>query len=124
MHIAYWEGRWKEATAIIDDTFSEVGPAHALSRFAFEMRGRIRLARDDTKGSLEDAELSLALARQAKDPQTLFPALSFAAVAALEQGRAHDAETSRTSYSPSSPQTTQSRTTFRLCSISPGPWPD
>ena len=92
VHIAYWEGRWKEATAIIDDTFSEVGLAHALSRFAFEMRGRIRLARDDTKGGLEDAELSLALARQAKDPQTLFPALSFAAVAALEQGRAHDAE--------------------------------
>ena len=92
VHIAYWEGRWKEATAIIDDTFSEVGPTHALSRFAFEMRGRIRLARDDTQGGLEDAELSLALARQAKDPQTLFPALSFAAVAALEQGRAHDAE--------------------------------
>jgi tetratricopeptide (TPR) repeat protein len=92
VHIAYWEGRWEEATAIIDETFSEVGPSHALSRFAFEMRGRIRLARDDTQGALGDAEVSLALARQAKDPQTLFPALSFAAVAALEQGEAHEAE--------------------------------
>jgi len=92
VHVAYWEGRWEEATAILDETFSEVGPSHALSRFAFEMRGRIRLARDDTRGALEDADASLALARQAKDPQTLFPALSFAAVAALEQGRARDAE--------------------------------
>jgi class 3 adenylate cyclase/tetratricopeptide (TPR) repeat protein len=92
VHPAYWEGRWEEATVIIDETFSEVGSAHALSRFAFEMRGRMRLARDDTQGALEDAKVSLALARQAKDPQTFFPALSFAAVAALEQGRLHDAE--------------------------------
>src|SRR5262249_38588705 len=92
VHIAYWEGRWEEAMAIIDETFSEVGSAHALSRFAFEMRGRMSLARDDTQGASEDADVSLALARQAKDPQTLFPALSFAAVAALEEGRAHDAE--------------------------------
>lgn len=91
VHVAYWEGRWEEAMAILDETFSEVGLTHALSRFAFEMRGRIRLARDDTRGALEDADASLALARQAKDPQTLFPALSFAAVAALEQGRARDA---------------------------------
>ena len=92
VHTAYWEGRWDDAMAVIDETFSEVGPAQALSRFAFEMRGRIRLARDDTQGALEDADASLALGRQAKDPQTFFPALSFAAVAALEQGRAHDAE--------------------------------
>jgi len=92
VHIAYWEGRWEDAMAILDETLSEVGPAHALSRFAFEMRGRIRLARDDTRGALEDADVSLALARQGKDPQTLYPALSFAAVAVLEQGRAHDAE--------------------------------
>jgi class 3 adenylate cyclase/tetratricopeptide (TPR) repeat protein len=92
IHIAYWEGRWGEAIAIIDQTLSEIGPAHALSRYAFEMRGRIRLARDDTQGALDDAHASLELARHAKDPQTLFPALSFAAVASLEQGRAPDAE--------------------------------
>jgi class 3 adenylate cyclase/tetratricopeptide (TPR) repeat protein len=92
VHPAYWEGRWEDAMAIIDATFSEVGRSHALSRFAFEMRGRMRLARDDTQGALEDADVSLAIARQAKDPQTLFPALSFAAVAALEQGQVRDAE--------------------------------
>jgi class 3 adenylate cyclase/tetratricopeptide (TPR) repeat protein len=92
VHVAYWEGRWQEATAILEETFSEVGLTHGLSRFALEMRGRIRLALDDTRGALEDADLSLALARQAKDPQTLYPALSFAAVAALEQERTQDAE--------------------------------
>jgi class 3 adenylate cyclase/tetratricopeptide (TPR) repeat protein len=92
IHIAYWEGRWNEASATIDETLSEVGPAHALSRYALEMRGRIRLARNDTEQALEDAEASLALARQAKDPQTLFPALSFAAVASLAQEQADDAE--------------------------------
>jgi tetratricopeptide (TPR) repeat protein len=92
VHIAYWEGRWDGAMAILDETFSEVGSAHALSRFAFEMRGRIRLARDNIQGAFDDADAGLGLGRQAKDPQTLFPALSFAAVTALEQGRAHDAE--------------------------------
>jgi class 3 adenylate cyclase/tetratricopeptide (TPR) repeat protein len=92
VHVAYWEGRWEDAMSILDETFSEVGAAHALSRYAFEMRGRIRLARDDTNGAFEDADASLTLAREAKDPQTLFPALSFAAVAALELGRTRDAE--------------------------------
>ena len=50
------------------------------------------MARDDRRGAREDADRSLALARQAKDPQTFFPALSFAAVAALEQGQPREAE--------------------------------
>jgi thioredoxin-like negative regulator of GroEL len=41
---------------------------------------------------LDDAAASLPLGRQAKDPQTLLPALSFAAVAALEAGRIHEAD--------------------------------
>jgi class 3 adenylate cyclase/tetratricopeptide (TPR) repeat protein len=92
VHVAYWEGRWDEASAIIDETLSEVRQAHALSRYALEMRGRIRLARDDARGALDDAHASLELARRAKDPQTLFPALSFAAVASLEAERVQDAE--------------------------------
>jgi tetratricopeptide (TPR) repeat protein len=77
---------------LIDGSLSELGPGHALSRWSFEMRGRIRLARDDVAGALDDAEKSLRLGREAKDPQTLHPALSFAAVASLEAGRRRDAE--------------------------------
>jgi class 3 adenylate cyclase/tetratricopeptide (TPR) repeat protein len=92
IHIAYWQGHWDRSAKLIEEVLSELGPVHALSRWAFEIRGRIRLARDDVAGALEDAEQSLALGREAKDPQTLFPALSFAAWASLEGGRTHDAE--------------------------------
>jgi tetratricopeptide (TPR) repeat protein len=92
LHIAYWEGRWDEALELIEASLSEIGPGHHLSRWSFEMRGRIRLARDDVAGALEDAQKSLELGRQAKDPETFFPALSFAAVAALAAGRRQDAE--------------------------------
>jgi tetratricopeptide (TPR) repeat protein len=91
MHVAYWEGRWDDATAIIEETLSEVGLAHALARWTLEMRGHIRLARDDAAGALDDARMSLERGRHAKDPQTSFPALSFAALASLETGQPHDA---------------------------------
>ena len=92
VHVAYWEGHWDEAVALIEETLSEVGHGHALSRYALEMRGRIRLARDDVAGALADAEASLELGRRAKDPQTLFPALSFSALASLEAAKLSDAE--------------------------------
>jgi class 3 adenylate cyclase len=92
VHPAYWEGRWDEASRVIEQTLSDVGPTHALSRYAFETRGRIRLARDNVVGAVGDAERSLELGRRAKDPQTLLPALSFAAVAAFEAGRRTEAE--------------------------------
>jgi class 3 adenylate cyclase/tetratricopeptide (TPR) repeat protein len=91
LHIAYWEGRWDETLELIEASLSEIGPEHHLSRWSFEMRGRIRLARDDVAGALEDAQKSLELGRLAKDPETFFPALSFAAVAALAAGRERDA---------------------------------
>jgi tetratricopeptide (TPR) repeat protein len=91
VHIAYWEGRWDETLELIEASLSEIGPEHHLSRWSFEMRGRIRLARDDVAGALEDAQKSLELGRLAKDPETFFSALSFAAVAALAAGRKRDA---------------------------------
>ncbi len=92
VHVAYWEGRWDEALTLIEETLSELGFEHGLSRFALEMRGRIRIARDDVDGALADAEKSLEQGRRAKDPQTLFPALSFAALASMEAGRATEAD--------------------------------
>jgi class 3 adenylate cyclase/tetratricopeptide (TPR) repeat protein len=92
VHIANWEGRWDDCMQLIDDVLGEIGPTHALSRWLFELRGRIRLARDDLAGAVEDAAGSLELGRLAKDPQTFWPALSFAGVAFLEAGRKHEAE--------------------------------
>jgi predicted ATPase/class 3 adenylate cyclase len=92
VHIANWEGRWEECTKLIDEVLREVGPTHALSRWCFEVRGRIRIARDDVAGAVEDAKTSLELGRPAKDPQTLWPALSFGGIAFLEAGQKHEAE--------------------------------
>ncbi len=92
LHIAYWEGHWETAVQLIEETLSEVGPTHALSRWAFEVRGRIRLARDDVVGAVEDTRRSLELGRPAKDPQTFLPALSSAAMTFLEAGRIGEAE--------------------------------
>jgi len=92
LHIAYWEGRWETAVQLIEETLSEVGQTHALSRWAFEVRGRIRVARDDVVGAVEDARRSLELGRPAKDPQTFLPALSSAAMTFLEAGRIGEAE--------------------------------
>jgi class 3 adenylate cyclase/tetratricopeptide (TPR) repeat protein len=89
--IAYWSGVWDEALDVIETMLAEVGDAHALSRWCLEYRGRIRLARGDVAGAVDDAEKSLALGREAKDPQTLLPALSFAAFAFLATGRHEEA---------------------------------
>jgi tetratricopeptide (TPR) repeat protein len=92
LHIANWFGRWDDAMTHIDEALREVGPTHALSRWAFEVRGRIRLARDDLAGAVEDATISLELGRLAKDPQTFWPALSFAGVVFLEAGQRNEAD--------------------------------
>jgi class 3 adenylate cyclase/tetratricopeptide (TPR) repeat protein len=91
VHVAFWQGHWDESLQIVEQTLADVGPTHALSRWAYEVRGRIRLARDDVAGAVLDAERNLELGRQAKDPQTVIPALAFAARAFFEAGREEDA---------------------------------
>jgi class 3 adenylate cyclase/tetratricopeptide (TPR) repeat protein len=89
---SYWSGRWDESLRLIEETLDEVGPAHALARWAYELRGRIRLPRGDLAGALDDAKKSLDLGRKARDPQTLYPAITFAAFASLEAGLSQEAE--------------------------------
>jgi tetratricopeptide (TPR) repeat protein len=92
VNVSYWQGRWEDVLRYVDEIFTEVGPVHALSRWAHEARGRVRLARDDEAGAIDDAMKSLELAREAKDPQTLHPALAFAAFAFASVDRDRDAE--------------------------------
>jgi class 3 adenylate cyclase/tetratricopeptide (TPR) repeat protein len=81
--VAWLRGRWDELLELMEQLLAELRPRHALTRWCLEARGRVRLARDDIPGALADANESLELAREAKDPQSLHPALSFAAVANL-----------------------------------------
>jgi class 3 adenylate cyclase/tetratricopeptide (TPR) repeat protein len=89
----YSSGRWDEADRQLDELISDF----LEHPFWMEMpcrvlRGRMRLARGDTRGTREDAERALELARAAKDPQVLWPALTFAARAfvSTDQPRADD----------------------------------
>jgi class 3 adenylate cyclase/tetratricopeptide (TPR) repeat protein len=76
----YFVGRWDEAMRRVDEHIADF----AADPFWMEtpcrwLRGRMLLARGDHQGALVDAERAVELAREAKDPQVLWPALSFAA---------------------------------------------
>jgi hypothetical protein len=55
------------------------------------VRGRIRLARGDRDGALQDAATAVELAKQAREPQILQPALAFQARALLAAGSVEEA---------------------------------
>ncbi len=76
----YYAGEWDEAFRQLDELIHEFEehPFWMETPCRF-LRGRMRLARGDTAGAIEDAERALELAREAKDPQVLWPALAFAA---------------------------------------------
>jgi class 3 adenylate cyclase/tetratricopeptide (TPR) repeat protein len=77
---SYRSGRWEEALRELDDLIEYFREDPFWMETACRvLRGRMRLARDDTKGALEDVERALELARVMKDPQVLWPSLAFAA---------------------------------------------
>lgn len=89
----YWSGRHDDALRHAEDILAEVeaGTAHRMELDARLIRGSVRLARGDVADAVSDAEHGLAFARSAGDPEVLFPALAFAARAALADGRRREA---------------------------------
>jgi class 3 adenylate cyclase/tetratricopeptide (TPR) repeat protein len=76
----YYSGRWDEALRVVDDLIEDF----MTHRFWMEspcrvLRSRMRLATGDEQGAREDAGRALELARDAKDPQVLWPALASSA---------------------------------------------
>jgi class 3 adenylate cyclase/tetratricopeptide (TPR) repeat protein len=86
-------GSWDEALDAANEFIAECesGSPHYLENLATGTRAEIRLARGDVAGALEDFARSLALARQARDPQTRFPALGTSARAHILVGRTAEA---------------------------------
>jgi len=89
----YWRGHWDEAQALADEFVAEAeaGAPSLQELDARVVRARIRVARGDEAGALDDSDRALARARAARDPQMLFPALAAGAHAALLAGRADEA---------------------------------
>jgi class 3 adenylate cyclase/tetratricopeptide (TPR) repeat protein len=89
----YHAGRWDEAVQLADafvvECESDPHYGECLVRY---IRATIRLARDDSAGALEDARRSLDVARRAKDPQILLPALAVDVRVNLELGLEQEAE--------------------------------
>ncbi|HEU0303373.1 MAG TPA: AAA family ATPase, partial [Gaiellaceae bacterium] len=75
MHL-YCLGRWDETVRLSEEVIaeSERDPFYGES-FARRMRGLIRYARGDGTGALEDVRRAVEIARRARDPQVLLPAL-------------------------------------------------
>lgn len=84
----HWEGRWDEALTTADAFIREVEAetAHYMETSCRYIRAAIRLARGDPESALADARRAVEVARGAKDPQALNPALAFEARALAATG--------------------------------------
>jgi tetratricopeptide (TPR) repeat protein len=89
----YWSGHEEAALRSADEILAEVesGSPHRMELAARLIRGWIRLARGEVDEAAQDASRGLAFAREAGDPQALFPGLAFASRVALAQGDADEA---------------------------------
>ena len=82
----YWTGNWDEALGLADEFLArtEAGHGHFMEAYCRDMRGRIRLARGDLEGALDDTAKALQQARASNEPQRLCPALAVRAWALAE----------------------------------------
>jgi class 3 adenylate cyclase/tetratricopeptide (TPR) repeat protein len=81
-------GRWNEAFVDAEQFLAdaETRDRHYMDAAGHWVRGEIRQARGEA-GALDDAERALALARDAQDPQVVFPSLALYSQMLLRAGR-------------------------------------
>jgi class 3 adenylate cyclase/tetratricopeptide (TPR) repeat protein len=86
-------GRWDDFLRAADEFIAacEAGSPHYAESFARERRADVLLARDDPARAALDAARALELAREAKDPQALQPALAVQVRTDLALGRMAEA---------------------------------
>jgi hypothetical protein len=81
-------GRWDVALTAADAFLEEVelGSPHSLAPDCYRTRAQIRLGHDELARALADSERGLELARLAKNPHALYPALAACAHVVHESG--------------------------------------
>jgi class 3 adenylate cyclase/tetratricopeptide (TPR) repeat protein len=89
----YWTGDWDESLRGAESLIAEAkaGTPNFMEGYCRVVRGRIRLARADHAGTLDDAGRAVNFARSVEDAQLLYPALAFGArsevvVGSLDRG--------------------------------------
>jgi class 3 adenylate cyclase/tetratricopeptide (TPR) repeat protein len=89
----FFLGRWDEALAMAERFIAEDAESpHYLLPVNLRTRAAIRLARnDDMAGALEDLELAVDRARRNRDPQAIYPNLTFYADLLYRSGRVDEA---------------------------------
>ena len=89
----FWAGRWDEALELANELIAESEREPFYTEAGWRVfRGRIRLARGDVEGAIDDALKGVGLARRANDPQVADPVFVFAARALLDAGRRAEAD--------------------------------
>jgi class 3 adenylate cyclase/tetratricopeptide (TPR) repeat protein len=89
----YWDGRWDVASRDLDEQIDDLeAKAFWMETPCRWLRGRIRLGRGDLTGAVDDLKRAIVRARLGKDPQMMWPVLSFGArvYASSDAGRAND----------------------------------
>ena len=85
----YWIGEWEEllsrAERMLDESSSTTPTLMAIDAYIF--RARVRLAKGNVAGALEDSARLLEFARAQGDPQVAFPALATRAQVLHEAGQ-------------------------------------
>jgi tetratricopeptide (TPR) repeat protein len=91
--LAFLIGRWDRALDLIEPILArfDAGTTHYLETDARGTRAPILHARGETRAGLADVERGLAVARSAKDPQIVVPALGSVAGLLARDGRLEEA---------------------------------
>ncbi|MGH3065853.1 MAG: ATP-binding protein, partial [Gaiellaceae bacterium] len=84
----YHAGSWDEATRTLEAVLAETGLAWWFATVLTQLRSTMHLARGETRAAADDATRTLERAREALDPQVLYPALACSASSELALGNA------------------------------------
>jgi class 3 adenylate cyclase/tetratricopeptide (TPR) repeat protein len=87
----YWIGAWDELLARSEAMLDGTSTPTLMGIDAYIFRARLRIARDEVAGALEDSAKLLELARVQGDPQVAFPALATRAEVLHESGQEEEA---------------------------------
>jgi tetratricopeptide (TPR) repeat protein len=93
VHADYLRGQWGAALRGAEQFLAEAdaGSPHMGEAICRLLRGRIRRARGDLTGALQDADAGLEVARATRDSSGLYPTLAFYAHILLAAGRTEEA---------------------------------